>query len=62
MAARHPTRHAPGSKAYSVPRPVVRIVDRDGMNRAKLFEDTYRKRALGGLIIETFDRVAAMRS
>lgn len=53
--------YAQGSKAYGVPRPIILIVDRDGTIRAKLSEDTYRKRPPVGLVIETLNKVAATR-
>lgn len=53
---------AKGSKAYGVPRPIIFVLDRDGTIKAKLFEDTFRKRPPVGLIIETLDKVTAARS
>jgi peroxiredoxin len=54
--------YAQGSKAYGVPRPIILVVGRDGTIKAKLFEDTFRKRPPVGLVIETLDKVAAIRS
>lgn len=51
--------YAAGSKAYGVPRPIIFIVSRDGTIKAKLFEDTFKKRPPLGLVIETLDKVAA---
>lgn len=54
--------YAQGSKAFGVPRPIIFVVDRDGTIKAKLFEDTFRKRPPVSLVIETLDKVAATRS
>jgi peroxiredoxin len=51
--------YAAGSKAYGVPRPIIFIVARDGTIKAKLFEDTFKKRPPLALVIETLDIVAA---
>ncbi len=45
-----------GNKAYGVPRPIIFIVARDGSIKAKLFEDTFKKRPPLGLVLETLDR------
>jgi peroxiredoxin len=49
--------YAAGSKAYGVPRPIIFIVARDGTIRAKLFEDTFKKRPPLALVLETIDKV-----
>ena len=54
--------YAEGSKAHGVPQPIIFIVDRDGVIRAKLFEETFQKRPPVGLVIETLDRVSPARS
>jgi peroxiredoxin Q/BCP len=51
--------YAAGSKAYGVPRPIIFIVGRDGTIKAKLFEDTFKKRPPLALVLETLDKVAA---
>ena len=51
-----------GSKAYGVPRPIIFVLDHEGMIQAKLFEDTFKKRPPVGLVIETLDKVAAARN
>ena len=48
-----------GSKAYGVPRPIIFVVGRDGTIKAKLFEDTFKKRPPLGLVLETLDKLAA---
>jgi peroxiredoxin len=36
--------YAPGSKAYGVPRPIIFILDKSGVIRAKLFEESFKVR------------------
>jgi peroxiredoxin len=50
--------YPPGSRAYGVPRPIIFILDRNGVIKAKLYEETYTKRPPATLVIETLDRVA----
>jgi peroxiredoxin len=51
--------YPPGNFAYGVPRPIIFILDRNGVIKAKLYEDTYAKRPPTALVIETLDKVAA---
>jgi peroxiredoxin len=51
--------YPPGNRAYGVPRPIIFILDRSGVIKAKLYEDTYRKRPPVGLVIETLDKITA---
>jgi peroxiredoxin len=51
--------YAAGSKAYGVPRPIIFIVSRDGTIKAKLYEDTFKKRPPLTLVLETLAKVAA---
>ena len=53
--------YPPGNLAYGVPRPIIFILDRNGIIKAKLYEDTYKKRPPVGLVIETLDKVAATK-
>jgi peroxiredoxin len=46
-----------GSRAYGVPRPIIFVLDRDGVIKAKLYEATFMKRPPVGLVIETLNRV-----
>ena len=46
------------SKAYGVPRPIIFVIDRDGVIKAKLFEETYRTRPPVSAITSTLDRLA----
>jgi peroxiredoxin len=50
--------YPPGNLAYGVPRPIIFVLDRKGTIKAKLYEDTYKKRPPVGLVIETLDRLA----
>ena len=50
--------YPPGSRAYGVPRPIIFILDRNGVIKAKLYEETYTKRPPATLVIETLDRLA----
>jgi peroxiredoxin len=47
-----------GNRAYGVPRPIIFILDRSGTIRAKLYEDTYKKRPPAKLVVETLDKLA----
>jgi hypothetical protein len=42
-----------------VPRPIIFVVGRDGTIKAKLFEDTFKKRPPLGLVLETLDKLPA---
>jgi peroxiredoxin len=48
-----------GNRAHGVPRPIIFVLSRDGTIKAKLFEETFKKRPPVGLVIETLDKVAA---
>jgi len=41
-----------------VPRPIIFFLDKNGMIKAKLYEDTYTKRPPAKLVIETLDKLA----
>ncbi len=51
--------YKPGSRAYGVPRPIIFVLDRKGVIRAKLYEETYKTRPPVGLVIETLDKISA---
>lgn len=53
--------YKPGSRAYGVPRPIILILDRNGVIKAKLYEETYKTRPPVGLVIETIDKLAVSR-
>ena len=46
-----------GSRAYGVPQPIIFVLDRDGVIKAKLCEDTFKKRPPVGLMIGTLDKL-----
>jgi peroxiredoxin len=50
--------YPPDSRAYGVPRPIIFILDKNGVIKAKLYEETYTKRPPATLVIETLDRLA----
>ena len=50
--------YPPDSRAYGVPRPIIFILDKNGVIKAKLYEETYTKRPPATLVIETIDRLA----
>lgn len=50
--------YPPGNFAYGVPRPIIFILDKNGVIKAKLYEDTYTKRPPATLVIETLDKLA----
>jgi len=54
--------YRPGSRAYGVPRPVIFVLDRNGIIRTKLYEESYRVRPPATLVIEKLDQLAAARS
>lgn len=49
--------YKPGSRAYGVPRPIIFVLDRNGVIQAKLYEATFQKRPPVSLVIETLDKV-----
>ena len=49
--------YQPGSRAYGVPRPIIFVLDRNGVIKAKLYEETYKTRPPVGLVIETLDKL-----
>jgi peroxiredoxin len=46
-----------GNMAYGVPRPIIFVLNRDGIIKAKLYEDTFKTRPPVGLVIETIDKL-----
>ncbi len=49
--------YQPGSRAYGVPRPIIFVLNRNGVIKAKLYEETYKTRPPVGLVIETLDKL-----
>jgi peroxiredoxin len=50
--------YPPGNRAYGVPRPIIFILNRNGVIKAKLYENTFKKRPPVGLVLETLDKVS----
>ena len=53
--------YEPGHRAHGVPRPMILVLDRAGLVKAKLFEESYRQRPPAALLVEALDSVAAAR-
>ncbi|MEN3974182.1 peroxiredoxin family protein [Emcibacter sp. SYSU 3D8] len=51
--------YPPGSMAHGVPRPIILVLDPQGVVLAKLYEESVAKRPPVGLIVETLDGLAA---
>jgi peroxiredoxin len=49
----------PGSRAYGVPRPIISILDKSGIIRAKLYEESFKVRPPVSAVIGTLDSLAA---
>jgi peroxiredoxin len=49
--------YPPGSKAYGVPRPIIFILDPNGMIEAKLYEQTFKTRPPVGAVVAKIDEV-----
>ena len=50
--------YPPGNKAYGVPRPIIFILDKNGVIKSKLYEETYTKRPPVSLVLATIDQLA----
>lgn len=48
--------YKPGSRAFGVPRPIILILDRAGVVKAKLYEANYQARPPLPLLLETLDK------
>lgn len=53
--------YKPGSRAHGVPRPIIIVLDRGGVVRAKLYEAKYQARPPLPLVLETLDKVGSAR-
>jgi peroxiredoxin len=49
--------YAPGSRAYGVPRPIIFILDKDGVIKAKLFEESFKERPPVTAVISKLDEL-----
>jgi len=50
--------YPPGSRAYGVPRPIIFILDRSGVIRSKLYEESYKVRPPVTAVISKLDELA----
>jgi peroxiredoxin len=50
--------YPPGSKAYGVPRPIIFIVDKAGVIRAKLYDESFKVRPPLSLVLEKLDELS----
>ena len=50
--------YPPGNLAYGVPRPIIFILDKNGVIKSKLYEETYTKRPPVSLVLATIDQLA----
>jgi peroxiredoxin len=48
-----------GNRAYGVPRPIIFILDKGGVIRAKLYEESFKVRPPVGAVITALDALAA---
>ena len=51
--------YPPGNRANGVPRPIIFFIGRDGVIKAKLFEETFKKRPPLALVIKTLDDLSS---
>jgi peroxiredoxin len=51
--------YPPGSVAYGVPRPIIFILDKNGVIRAKLYEESFKVRPPVSAVIGALDALAA---
>jgi len=49
--------YPPGNLAHGVPRPIIFMIDRQGVIKAKLFEETFKTRPPIKLVLETLDKL-----
>ena len=51
--------YPPGSRAYGVPRPIIFVLDPQGVIKAKLFEESFKNRPPVSSVISTLDELGA---
>ena len=51
--------YPPGNRANGVPRPIIFFIGRDGVIKAKLFEETFKNRPPLALVIKTQDDLSS---
>jgi peroxiredoxin len=49
--------YPPGSRAYGVPRPIIFVLDRTGVIKAKLYEESFKVRPPVSAVISTLDEL-----
>jgi peroxiredoxin len=49
--------YPPGHRAHGVPRPIIIVLDRDGVVKAKLYEESYRTRPPTAVVLEALDKL-----
>jgi peroxiredoxin len=54
--------YPPGSRAYGVPRPIIFVLDPQGVIKAKLFEESFKNRPPVSSIISRLDELGGGRS
>jgi peroxiredoxin len=50
--------YPPGSRAFGVPRPIIFVLDKGGVIKAKLFEESFKVRPPVSAVISTLDELA----
>jgi len=50
--------YPPGSRAYGVPRPIIFVLDTQGVIKAKLYEESFKNRPPVGAVISRLDEFA----
>jgi peroxiredoxin len=54
--------YPPGNRAYGVPRPIIFILDKNGVIRTKLYEESFKVRPPVSAVIGALDALAAAKS
>jgi peroxiredoxin len=49
--------YPPGSRAYGVPRPIIFVLDKSGVIKAKLYEESFKVRPPVAAVISTLDEL-----
>jgi peroxiredoxin len=50
--------YAPGTRAYGVPRPIIFVLDQNGIIKAKLYEESFKVRPPVTAVISALDQLA----
>jgi peroxiredoxin len=54
--------YPPGNRAYGVPRPIIFVLDPQGVIKAKLFEESFKNRPPASSVISRLDELGGGRS